>query len=213
MRRPATPCSRKLRTASLSVTTFSVWWAACFLLASFPFLDPGLTAPAVEVRLVPGESVLAARVEATAHSFEARVTRFECAFSMDQATGLPTDGRLQFDFEDVRTGNETRDQEMLQWLDHASHPETEASLLSAESASTGVLARCRLRMHGQENEVVIPLRIAGQEGGWLIEGEATIDHRLWGLPKIRRFLFLSVDPLLRVHFRLHFQPVMPSQAQ
>jgi polyisoprenoid-binding protein YceI len=168
-----------------------------------PAADP------VELQLVPDESVLAADVSATGHSFVAHVTQFTATLRLDRQTGLPAAAQLRFDLKHVTTGNATRDREMLEWLEYSTFPYAEARLVSLEETAGGVVARCMLRMHGQEHEVAATVSTSRHDGGVTIEGGATIDHRRWGLPKIRRVLFLAVDPNLNVRFRLRFAPATP----
>jgi len=50
--------------------------------------------------------------------------------------------------------------------------------------------------------VAIPV-VAGQTNGvWVVDGEALLDYRDFGLPKIRKALVLTVNPLLRVRFHV-----------
>lgn len=166
-------------------------------------LLPALAATAAEypVRIVPGSLDVAVAVKSTLHDFTARVTGGELAVSTDRVTGAIVGAVFTFDWRGVTTGNDTRDREMLEWLGANEQPKGVFTLESLESRADGQFAKGKLELHGMSREIGFPVRIVPSATGFKVSGEATIDHRDWGLKQIRRFALLTVNPVVTVHFK------------
>jgi polyisoprenoid-binding protein YceI len=142
-------------------------------------------------------------VSSTLDSFVAHLQAFDAAITLDASQGGVQAAQFHFLFGQLKTGEADRDQAMYGWEEIGRFPEG-SFVLTAVSPASGrrFLARGRLRLHGVEREVVFPFTV-GVEGRTLaIDGETTLDTRDYGLPVFRKFLFLSVEPKVRVRFHL-----------
>jgi polyisoprenoid-binding protein YceI len=162
-------------------------------------------APAASRTLVidPAASRIQIDVSSTLDSFVAHLQAFDAVITLDEGQGGVQAARFGFLFSQLKTGEDDRDQAMYAWAETGRFPDG-AFVLTAVSVASGrrFLARGRLRLHGVEREVSFPFTV-GVEGRVLaIDGETTLDTRDYGLPIFRKFLFLSVDPKVRVSFHL-----------
>jgi polyisoprenoid-binding protein YceI len=176
--------------------------------------------------LLPGRAVLAAavplvldrersviEVEArdTFGSFTGRLQQFDARVSIDPAGPVVDSAWVDFKFADLRTGRARRDRDMLEWENSADHPSVRFRLEGLETTPDGpVRARGRLAMHGVEHSVLFPVSFLVQGSICAIDGEVELDHRDYGLPVIRKYFILSVDPHLRVRFHLQGRLSVPA---
>lgn len=167
------------------------------LLIAFALL-PALIVTGSPLQIDEAGTLVEADVRATGHTFTARVSdpRPEVAGYQIQ------NARLVFRWDAVRTGNATRDAEMLQWAEAVLHPVVTFTLVSIDhGADGGAVAHGTLAMHGRVKTLSFPIGIRDAGGGGrVISGSVAIDHRDWGLPRIRKMLFLAVDPVVTVKF-------------
>ena len=141
-------------------------------------------------------------VKSTVDSFTGRLEKYRVSVEWGPSDPLPAKARMSFDFADLKTGDTDRDGAMLKWLGHDSQPGGEFVLGGWRREGTTNLATGELTIHGVKREVAIPV-VAGQTNGvWVVDGEALLDYRDFGLPKIRKALVLTVNPLLRVRFHV-----------
>ena len=159
---------------------------------------------ASEFMLDSEHSALTVAVHATGDNFVAKLERFDAKIEVDQGSSLPTQGKITWDFTDLKTAKAGRDKEMLRWLDYDHTPKGSFTLSSCEKdKSTGQLSlRGELRIHNTSHEVTIPFTASrnGEEITW--SGTAELDHREYGLPQIVKFVFMKVDPALKIKFTL-----------
>lgn len=175
--------------------TNSIFWAIpFFLLAAGPL--PG--EEAVRLEIDEEASRIAADIKATGHRFEAVVTEYDLDLSWNPEREEVRGARLRFDFEDVETGRDRRDREMRDWLEYESFPEAEFVLDALETEGEGLVAKGSFTMHGVEREIAFPVSVEGEGDRVRIRAETTLDHRDWDLEEIRAFLFMTVDPVLRI---------------
>lgn len=142
-------------------------------------------------------------VRATAHAFTARVTAPELEIEGDAGGERITGARLRFRWESLKTGNLERDVELSKWAEAADQPFVTFVLTSIDRTADQPVAHGRLAMHGREIAVSFPFEIDERaDGTRRLSGSLTLDHRDWGLPRIRRMLFLSVNPVVTARFAL-----------
>jgi len=142
-------------------------------------------------------------VKATVDSFTGRLTRYSPAVLVDEG-GRIVSARLAFHFRDVATGKDKRDTAMHTWQQTETFPDGEFVLASLAPAPDGsYTASGRLTLHGVMRELQFPVTVLRDGGLLAIDGDATVDVREFGLPVIRMFGLLKVDP--RVHVRFHLQ--------
>lgn len=143
-------------------------------------------------------------VKATVDSFVGRLERYDAKVVVDPEAGEVRQARLAFHFADVRTGNQDRDEQMHAWQDSERHPDGLFVLRTLERDSEGrTVASGTLTLHDLAREITFPVAVTRDGGLYAIDGDATLDTRDFGLPVIKKFLFLKVDP--EVHVRFHVQ--------
>jgi len=159
---------------------------------------------AVDVPLVvnPAQSRVTIEVHATVDSFTARLAAFDAAITMDRETAQVRQAQVRFRFADVQTGKDDRDGHMHAWQDTANFPDGSFRLSALTQQPTGLLATGTLTLHGQAREIQFPLTVTHDAELVAIDGVATLDTRDFGLPVIRKFMVLKVDPVVQVRFHL-----------
>ena len=63
------------------------------------------------------------------------------------------------------------------------------------------VANGNLTFHGTTALVEFPVNVTKAGDTYTITGEASVDHRQWGLKKIRKLGLLTVDPVVKVRFK------------
>ncbi len=143
-------------------------------------------------------------VRASVDSFTGRLERFAPAVAVGD-DGRVVSARLAFQFRDVVTGKAGRDQAMHKWQATEKFPDGLFVLTSLEPApapGAGLVAIGRLTLHGMTRDLRFPISVLREGGRHVIDGDATIDTREFGLPVIRMLALLKVDPLVHVRFHL-----------
>lgn len=142
-------------------------------------------------------------VKATVDSFVGKLATYTPSVTIDRVTGAILAARLSFHFDAVKTGNEKRDREMHVWQDTAKFPEGEFILTSLGAPAGGkLIVLGRLTLHGVTHDLSFPVTVAREGAALTVEGEASVDTRWFGLPIIRKFAVLKVDPVVVVRFQL-----------
>lgn len=149
-------------------------------------------------------------VKATMDSFVARLSPYEPAVVVGD-DGVVKSARFRFHFRDLATGKAGRDKAMHSWQQTDTFPDGEFVLTSLEPANGQALtAFGRLTLHGVTREIRFPVSIVHEGERYAIDGDAPVDTREFGLPVIRVFAVLKVDPL--VHVRFHLQGTLANRA-
>ncbi len=142
-------------------------------------------------------------VKATADSFVGKLADYVATVLVDRDTGAVTTSKVAFHFSDVKTGNEKRDREMNEWQQTEKFPDGDFTLDSLTAVSPEKFTvRGRLTLHGSTHDISFPASIAREGARVTVDGEAVVDTRVFGLPVIRKFAVLKVDPLVTVRFHL-----------
>lgn len=163
------------------------------------------TAGAAETPLVvdAAQSRVEIVVKATVDSFTANLAAYDAAITVDPAAERITGARFAFHFANVKTGNDDRDAQMLAWEEAQQHPDGVFALTTLERDATGATtAKGTLTLHGVAKEIDFSVSVTHEADRYAIDGEARLDTRDFGLPIIRKFLLLKVDPLVAVRFHL-----------
>ncbi|CAM3039260.1 YceI family protein [Rariglobus hedericola] len=149
----------------------------------------------------PGQSHIEIAVKATAASFTGKLDAYTAVIAVE--SGHVTSATFTFNFADVRTGKEARDEAMNEWQETPKYPKAGFTLKSIDTAADGKLtARGVLTLHNVARAIAFPLSITSDQKIYAIDGHAVFDTRDFGLPIIRKFGLLKVDPLVEVHFHL-----------
>lgn len=140
-------------------------------------------------------------VKATVDSFTGKLNAYTAGITVDE--GRVTAAKLEFHFVDVLTGKEARDEAMHDWQQTAKHPDCSFVLAALEPAPAGrINARGTLTLHGVAREISFPVSVTTDHTLYAVDGEVPIDTRDFGLPIIRKFMLLKVDPVVTVRFHL-----------
>lgn len=180
--------------------------AVLLLLGLIPLLAG---AAPVKLNVDKRHSRLDIDVKATVDSFTGTLGEYEPAILIDDAGNVQS-ASFAFRFEDVKTGKAERDQQMHDWQQTSKYPDGVFKLVSIDSDAAGALsATGTLEFHGVQREISFPISITRDGPVLAIDGTVQLDTRDFGLPVIRKFLLLRVDPEVVVRF--HMQGA-PSQA-
>lgn len=144
-------------------------------------------------------------VKATVDSFTGKLERYHAEVAVDPQAAVPvTRAKIAFKFADVKTGKTDRDEQMLIWGEESSKPDGSFTLAALTPIPAGgYQATGTLVFHGMAHELSFPVRISHEGEVYAVDGDATLDTRDFGLPVIRKFMMLKVDPV--VHVRFHLQ--------
>lgn len=148
------------------------------------------------------QSKIAVSVSATAHSFAGQLQKYDARIECDAQAALPTKADVSFNFADLKTGNTSRDEAMLKWLEYTNSPTASFHLTGWKQNGATNIALGELTLHGVSKEIQMPAVIKHDGDAWDISGEAEFDHRDFKLSRIRKALILTVDPHLKVTFHL-----------
>ena len=141
-------------------------------------------------------------VKATMDSFVGRLTAYEPTITVAE-DGNIAGVRLAFHFKDLVTGKDKRDKAMHNWQHTEEFPDGRFEMTALEPTNGAATASGRLTFHGVTRDIRFPVAIVREGHRFSIDGDATIDTRDFGLPKIRMMGLLTVDPV--VHVRFHLQ--------
>lgn len=173
------------------------------LLSTFGLMLAAITgAQAESLDVDKGRSRIQVDVKATGHSFAGNLKDYTATISGDAKTNEPSAFSLQWDFNDLKTGDEKRDKEMIKWLG-GGKPKGSFNFTKFWSDSKGRLqAQGELKIHGISKTLSFPYSVT-REGDWItIDGTASMDYQNFGLPLIRTMAVMTVDPKLAVRFHL-----------
>jgi len=160
-------------------------------------------ASAVPLTVDPASIKIEVVVHATMHGFTGKLDKAVVHLDGDPAAGTLTQADVSFAWADLKTGDTGRDKEMLTWAGAAKNAAGRFVLKTLASDAKGILtATGALELAAQTHEISFPVTVAKTAAGWSVSGEAKFDHRDWGLPKIRKFGMLTVDPVVTVRFAL-----------
>ena len=164
-------------------------------------LSPLLFAAPAPLVIDPAQSRIEIIVPCTMDSFTGTLDAYAADITVEG--GRVTAAKLGFNFTDVHTGKAARDEAMNAWQATPKNP-TGAFVLHALEPISGsrFTAHGSLTLHGVTTELAFPVSVTTDQQRYAIDGEAPLDTRNFGLPVIRKFGLLKVDPLIKVRFHL-----------
>ena len=139
-------------------------------------------------------------------NFTAHLDRYDAKLTVDDA-GKIKGAVFAFKFADLKSANDKRDADMMKWLggDDA-EGRFELGNLAVTPDGQGQ-ASGRLTFHGVTDRVEFPVNLTRADGSYTITGETTIDYRNWKLKVIRKALLFTVNPEVKIRFKLTGVPV------
>ena len=183
------------------------WYKIIMRLKYFLALPAGLLpivnhAQAGQLAVNREQSQIEVAVSATIDSFVGDLEKYQADIDCAPGTKLPAKAKVSFDFQDLKTGNPSRDKEMLKWLDHSKDPDCTFTLADWKTVGTTNYADGTMVIHGVTRKIQMPVTIAHTGTNYDISGSADLNYHDFNLPTIRKMLFLTVDPHLHVTFHL-----------
>lgn len=148
------------------------------------------------------QSKIEVAVSATVDSFVGQLEKYQADIDCAPAVSLPDKASVTFDFKDLKTGNSSRDQEMLKWLDYSLQPSCSFTLTNWKTVGTTNFAEGTITIHGVKKTIEMPVTVGNTGTNCSITGTADLNYRDFDLPIIRKMLVLTVDPHLHVAFHL-----------
>jgi polyisoprenoid-binding protein YceI len=147
-------------------------------------------------------------VKATVDSFTGQLSTYLPEITVDG--GRVIAAKIDFKFTDVRTGKDARDEAMHDWQETAKHPLGSYVLTSITTDPEGhLIAHGKITFHEVTREITFPISVTTDRTLYAIDGEASLDTREFGLPLIRKFMVLKVDPIVKVRFHLQGSVKVP----
>jgi polyisoprenoid-binding protein YceI len=140
-------------------------------------------------------------VKSTGHDFAGALSDYKATVEGDGKTLQPTAVNLTWKFTDLKTGENKRDAEMLKWLG-AAVPEGSFRFTKFWMDGGKTCAMGELTIHGISKSVGFAYTAKKDGNSVTIDGTVPINYENFGLPIIRNFAVMKVDPALVVKFHL-----------
>jgi polyisoprenoid-binding protein YceI len=160
-----------------------------------------LPALAASLKVDKERSRIQVDAKATGHVFTGTLADYQATVSGNESTLEPSAAKLTWKFSDLKTGEEKRDKEMIQWLGGGA-PTGSFEFIKTWKDGGKTYAQGTLKIHGVSKTIAFPYT-AKREGGWVtIDGTASLDYTDFGLPIISTMAVMKVNPKLSVRFHL-----------
>lgn len=148
------------------------------------------------------QSRIEVAVRSTSGSFKGKLQHFEAAIDCEPQARLPSKATVNFDFKDLKTGINGRDNHMHKWLQYSKTPTGSFRLQSWEKEGGESIAVGELTLHGITRQIRSPVTVKREEARYAIDGVVGLDYRDFGLPIIRTAALFTVNPHLKIVFHL-----------
>lgn len=173
-------------------------WSGFILVCLLPVFASAAPVPLV---VDTAQSRVEVVVKATVDSFTGTLDAYTADIAVD--AGRVVAATFGFRFDQVHTGKDGRDAAMHEWQETPKHPDGLFTLKTIETGADGRLtARGSLAFHGVTKDIAFPVSVTTDQKLYSIDGEAPLDTREFGLPVIRKFGLLKVDPVVKIRFHL-----------
>ena len=149
-------------------------------------------------------------VKATIGSFVGEVTQYQASFESDDQNITALTGSLSFDFKDLETGEEKRNQHMWEWMGYESYPQGRFVLSKILESTEGTFAVGRIEAVGVTREVQFPITITRTENELSVDGELEVNYQDFNLDLIRMAFVIKVNPVFTMKFHLE-GPLLASE--
>lgn len=140
--------------------------------------------------------------KATGHTFAGDLGKYTISAEGNAATSQPTALNLSWDFNDLNTADEKRDEAMIKWLGGGKPKGSFKFEKSWDVTPEGGQAQGALTINGVSKTVAFPYKVK-REGDWVtIDGNVSLDYQNFKLPIIRSMALMTVDPKLVIRFHV-----------
>jgi polyisoprenoid-binding protein YceI len=167
---------------------------------------PLMLAAASPLKVDRSRSFVDVDVSLTVGGFTGRLENYDVEIGRDES-GRIRSATFSFRFADLKTGDEQRDRDMLEWLGGRSASAQFVLGALAVTPDGQGHASGRLTMNGRAQLIEFPVVVEQFNGAYTIRGTATLRYTNWGLKVIRKALVMKVDPEVKVRFKLVAVPV------
>jgi polyisoprenoid-binding protein YceI len=170
------------------------------LLAALVFLPFVAVAAEHPLKIDRSRSFVDVDVDAT-KNFTAHLDAYDAKVNVD-AAGKIKNAVFSFKFTDLKSGNDSRDADMIKWLGGGT-PEGRFELGNLAVTPNGQgQASGRLTFHDVTERIEFPIDVGRVDGAYVITGETTINYHMWNLKTIRKALLFTVSPDVKIRFKL-----------
>jgi polyisoprenoid-binding protein YceI len=160
------------------------------------------TAYSATLEVDPGQSRIQVTAKATGHGFTGTLRKYSVKVAGDGATLAPSAFDLSWNFQDLKTGDDGRDNEMIKWLG-GGKPAGSFKFVKSWTDKQGVTnAQGTLTIHGIAKTVYFPYTAKKDGNQVTIDGKVAMDYQIFNLPVVRAMLVMTVDPNLAVEFHI-----------
>ncbi len=161
---------------------------------------PWLRAATVEVDTA--RSRIQVDAKATGHTFAGNLEKYTISVEGNPATSQPTALNLAWQFNDLKTADEKRDEAMIKWLGGGKPKGSFKFEKSWDVTPEGGQAQGSLTINGVSKTVAFPYKLK-RDGEWVtIDGKVSMDYQNFSLPIIRSMALMTVDPKLVIRFHV-----------
>lgn len=176
-------------------------FGTCYLLFWFVLVLQG-PARAALLQIDQSHSRIEVVVNSTSGGFTGKLEKYHASIECEPSQLLPSKADVSFDFKDLKTGIQQRDNHLLKWLDYSKNPTGSFHLKNWKEENGDTYAVGELTLHEINKEIRLRMKVTKESDKYQLEGVLNLDHRDFGLPKIRNALVFTVDPHLKIQFRL-----------
>ncbi|HEY9154933.1 MAG TPA: YceI family protein, partial [Opitutaceae bacterium] len=136
--------------------------------------------------------------------FTAELSDYHIDVLADSDTGKITSAQINFPFSAIKTGDLRRDREMLSWENNDQFPQVVCTLTQLEAhGEAKFTAQGEVLFHGVKKSISFPASvIINPNQTYAIDGEVDVDTRDYNLPRVRKYLIITVNPVVHVVFHL-----------
>lgn len=150
----------------------------------------------------PGRSRIQVNAKATGHAFTGTLQKYVVTVTGEGTTLAPAAFDLSWNFQDLKTGDDKRDAEMIKWLG-GGKPAGSFKFVKSWTDKQGVThAQGTLTIHGVAKTIYFPYTATKNGNQVTIDGKVSMDYQIFNLPVVRALLVMTVDPNLVVEFHL-----------
>jgi polyisoprenoid-binding protein YceI len=185
--------------------TFSRFFGfLAFAAAGFAISPVLLHAGEIPVVVDQSHSRILMQVKTDFSGFTAELTDYTIDVLADSESGKITSAQISFPFSAVKTGDLRRDRDMLVWENNDQFPQVVCTLTRLEThGEAKFTAQGEVLFHGVKKAISFPASvIINPNQTYVVDGEADIDTRDYNLPQVRKYLIITVNPIVHVVFHL-----------
>ena len=175
-----------------------------FAFAAAVFTAAPLQASEIPVIVDQSHSRILMQVKTDFSGFTAELSDYHIDVLADSDSGKITSAQISFPFSAVKTGDLRRDRDMLLWENNDQFPQVVCTLTRLEAhGEAKFTAQGEVLFHGVKKAISFPASvIINPNQTYVVDGETDIDTSDYNLPQMRKYLIITVNPIVHVVFHL-----------